>query len=126
MEQDQLLREAHAALRGTFGERLGGVVLYGSQARGDEEPLEVSPLLTMWDLEQLHHPRLSAKSEGVPDPLPESRAVLAALRVPDVGTESTFQVSRLANVSNPPGERAVECVDERHACFSLGNAPVPL
>jgi len=35
---DRLLRELREALEGLYGERLKGLVLYGSYARGDAEP----------------------------------------------------------------------------------------
>ena len=38
MERDVLLVRIKTALEDAFGERLGGVVLYGSEARGDAEP----------------------------------------------------------------------------------------
>lgn len=38
MERDELLKRAKAALQAAFGERLRGVVLYGSEARGEARP----------------------------------------------------------------------------------------
>ena len=38
MDRDELLKRAKAALQAAFGERLQGVVLYGSEARGDAAP----------------------------------------------------------------------------------------
>ena len=38
MERDELLRRVKSILQGAFGERLRGVVLYGSEARGDAQP----------------------------------------------------------------------------------------
>ena len=38
MQRDELLARIKTALEDAFGERLQGVVLYGSEARGDAEP----------------------------------------------------------------------------------------
>ena len=38
METAELLKEIRVRLEQAFGERLRGVVLYGSRARGDAEP----------------------------------------------------------------------------------------
>ncbi len=38
MERDELLKRVKGALQDAFGERLRGVVLYGSEARGEAEP----------------------------------------------------------------------------------------
>ncbi len=38
MKRDELLSRVKSALAETFGERLRGVVLYGSEARGDAAP----------------------------------------------------------------------------------------
>jgi len=38
MERERLLREVKARLAAAFGERLKGVILYGSEARGAAEP----------------------------------------------------------------------------------------
>lgn len=38
MELRRLLNRAKSCLRKSFGERLRGVILYGSQARGDARP----------------------------------------------------------------------------------------
>ena len=38
MTTDELLKEIKVRLSAAYGERLRGVVLYGSQARGDARP----------------------------------------------------------------------------------------
>jgi predicted nucleotidyltransferase len=38
MDMDQFLEQAKKRLEDTYGERLQGVVLYGSEARGEAEP----------------------------------------------------------------------------------------
>lgn len=38
METDKLLKQVKALLQDAFGERLRGVILYGSEARGEAEP----------------------------------------------------------------------------------------
>ena len=38
MKRDELLSRVKSALTETFGKRLRGVVLYGSEARGDAQP----------------------------------------------------------------------------------------
>ncbi len=38
MERDELLKRVKGAVQDAFGERLRGVVLYGSEARGDAQP----------------------------------------------------------------------------------------
>jgi len=38
MERTEILRRAKAALQEAFGDRLRGVILYGSEARGTAEP----------------------------------------------------------------------------------------
>ena len=38
MDRDELLTRVKSDLQSAFGERLRGVVLYGSEARGDAEP----------------------------------------------------------------------------------------
>ena len=38
MDRDELLARVKVALRETFGDRLRGVILYGSEARGAAEP----------------------------------------------------------------------------------------
>ena len=38
MERDELLKRIRSALEDDFGERLEGVILYGSEARGEAEP----------------------------------------------------------------------------------------
>ena len=38
MERTELLTRVKSLLRGSFGERLRGVLLYGSEARGEAEP----------------------------------------------------------------------------------------
>ena len=38
MDRDQFLKAAMSALRDTFGDRLCGLVLYGSEARGEAGP----------------------------------------------------------------------------------------
>jgi predicted nucleotidyltransferase len=38
MDRDELLSRVKSALTEAFGKRLRGVVLYGSEARGDAEP----------------------------------------------------------------------------------------
>jgi predicted nucleotidyltransferase len=38
VERAELLTRAKSLLRGAFGERLRGVLLYGSEARGEAEP----------------------------------------------------------------------------------------
>ena len=38
MDREQLLRQIKNCLQDTYGDRLQGVVLYGSEARGEAEP----------------------------------------------------------------------------------------
>ncbi len=38
MDREQLLRQIKNCLQDTYGDRLQGIVLYGSEARGDAEP----------------------------------------------------------------------------------------
>ena len=38
MERNELLKRIRSALEDAFGERLEGVILYGSEARGEAEP----------------------------------------------------------------------------------------
>ncbi|MCK4627054.1 MAG: nucleotidyltransferase domain-containing protein [Phycisphaerae bacterium] len=38
METDKLLKRVKSLLQDAFGERLRGVILYGSEARGEAEP----------------------------------------------------------------------------------------
>ena len=38
MERDELLKRIRSALEDAFSERLEGVILYGSEARGEAEP----------------------------------------------------------------------------------------
>ncbi len=38
MQRDELLARIKSALEDAFGERLQGVILYGSEARGEAEP----------------------------------------------------------------------------------------
>ncbi len=49
MEREELLKRAKAALRDAFGERLQGVVLYGSEARGEAGPNSDVDLLVLLD-----------------------------------------------------------------------------
>ncbi|MGB2821516.1 MAG: nucleotidyltransferase domain-containing protein [Phycisphaerae bacterium] len=49
MTREQLLREIRARLREAHGERLRGVVLYGSEARGDAQPDSDIDLLVLLD-----------------------------------------------------------------------------
>ena len=49
MNRDELLSRAKAALDGAFGDRLRGVVLYGSEARGEAGPDSDVDLLVLLD-----------------------------------------------------------------------------
>ena len=52
MDRDELLKRIKAAVAEAFGERLRGVVLYGSEARGDAEPdSDIDLLVLLSDLE---------------------------------------------------------------------------
>jgi predicted nucleotidyltransferase len=49
MDRNELLNRAKAALQNAFGERLRGVVLYGSEARGEAGPDSDVDLLVLLD-----------------------------------------------------------------------------
>ena len=49
MERDELLSQARTRLAEAFGDRFHGVVLYGSEARGDAEPDSDIDLLVLLD-----------------------------------------------------------------------------
>jgi len=58
MTRDDLLKQIKSRLQAAFGDRLQGVVLYGSEARGDAQPdsdidllvLLTGPVDNYWDL----------------------------------------------------------------------------
>lgn len=49
MNRDQLLARIKAILADTYGDRLRGVVLYGSEARGESDPDSDIDLLVLLD-----------------------------------------------------------------------------
>jgi len=49
MERNELLRRVKSILQETYGERLRGVILYGSEARGTAEPDSDIDLLVLLD-----------------------------------------------------------------------------
>ena len=52
MERSELLQRVKAALRDAFGERLKGIILYGSEARGEADPDSDIDLLVLLESQE--------------------------------------------------------------------------
>jgi predicted nucleotidyltransferase len=52
MERSELLQRVKSALRDAFGERLKGIILYGSEARGEADPDSDIDLLVLLESQE--------------------------------------------------------------------------